>query len=306
MAIKITMRHPSFFAEISGVDLCQPLSQTRWTEIEAAFNAHAILLFRNQPLTDEQHIAFSARFGPIFTATNYHWKTDKRRVHAKMADISNISDDGSILPADDERLLHNRANELWHTDNTFKYVPARCSLLLAREVPNQGGDTEFADMRAAYDALASTKKIEIENLVVEHSIVYSRTLLGFNCFTEGAKKELPPVPQVLVRHNRKTNRKALYLASHGSHIIGWPKKRGRHLLDELTAHATQASFTYRHKWRKGDLIIWDNRCTMHRATTYDQFKTRRDLQRTTVSDEINSVERRELEKTCQLTKTVRV
>jgi len=297
MAIEITPKHPLFFAEVSGVDLRQPLSQPVWNEIEAAFNEHAILLFRDQPLTDEQHISFSARFGPVFTATNYHWKTEARRVHAKMADISNIGNDGAILPADDERRFHSRANALWHTDNTFKYVPARCSLLLAREVPEEGGDTEFADMRAAYDALTEEKKAEIEDLVVEHSIVYSRTLLGFDNYTKGAKQELPPVPQVLVRHNRETNRKALYLASHGSHVVGWPKERGRALLDELTTHATQAAFTHRHKWRSGDLILWDNRCTMHRATPYDEFNTRRDLQRTTVSDEINSVERRKSEET---------
>ena len=296
MAIEITPQRQSFFAEVSGVDLRQPLAAKQWQEIQTAFHEYAILLFRAQPLTDEEHIAFSARFGPVFTATNYHWKTKARRVHAKMADISNIGNDGAILPADDERRFHSRANELWHTDNTFKFVPARCSLLLAREVPEQGGDTEFADMRAAYDALTEEKKIEIEDLVVEHSIIYSRTLLGFNGYTDGAKQELPPVPQVLVRHNRQTNRKALYLASHGSHIVGWPKERGRALLDELTAHATQSAFIYRHEWHPDDLILWDNRCTMHRATPYDEFNTRRDLQRTTVSDEINSVKRRELER----------
>ena len=162
MAIEILPQRQSFFAEVSGVDLRQPLAAKQWQEIQTAFHEYAILLFRAQPLTDEEHIAFSARFGPVFTATNYHWKTEARRVHTKMADISNIGNDGAILPADDERRLHSRANELWHTDNTFKFVPARCSLLLAREVPEQGGDTEFADMRAAYDALTEEKKIEIE------------------------------------------------------------------------------------------------------------------------------------------------
>ena len=162
MAIEITPQRQSFFAEVSGVDLRQPLAAKQWQEIQTAYHEYAILLFRAQPLTDEEHIAFSARFGPVFTATNYHWKTKARRVHAKMADISNIGNDGAILPADDERRFHSRANELWHTDNTFKFVPARCSLLLARKVPEQGGDTEFADMRAAYDALTEEKKIEIE------------------------------------------------------------------------------------------------------------------------------------------------
>lgn len=296
MAIDVTRKHATFFAEVTGVDLREPLTDEVWRQIEAAFNDHAILLFRNQPLTDEQHIAFSERFGPVIIATNYHWKTEKRRVHEQMADISNIGNDGNILPSDDERRMHSRANALWHTDNTFKIIPSRCSLLLAREVPEEGGDTEFADMRAAYDALPQSKKDEIEDLVAEHSIFYSRSLLGYDGFTDGARAELPPVPQVLVRYNPVTGRKALYIASHASHIVGWPVEKGRALLDELMSHATQPQFTYRHEWRPGDLILWDNRCTMHRATEYDDLGARRDLQRTTVSDEINSVERRELER----------
>ena len=294
MAIDVTRKHATFFAEVTGVDLRDP--DEAWREVEAAFNEHAILLFRNQTLSDEQHITFSERFGPVITATNYHWKTEKRRVHAQMADISNIGNDGSILPLDDERRMHSRANSLWHTDNTFKIVPSRCSLLLAREIPEVGGDTEFADMRVAYDALPQAKKDEIEDLVAEHSIFHSRSLLDYDGFTDGAKAELPPVPQVLVRYNPETGRRALYIASHASHILGWPVEKGRALLDDLMAHATQSEFVHRHEWRTGDLILWDNRCTMHRATEYDDLNARRDLQRTTVSDEINSVERREMER----------
>ena len=296
MEIDVTRKHTTFFAEVTGIDLCEPLIEETWCQIEAAFNEHAILLFRGQSMTDEQHITFSERFGPVITATNYHWKTDKRRVHAKMADISNIGTDGSILPPDDERRMHSRANSLWHTDNTFKIVPSRCSLLLAREISKGGGDTEFADMRAAYDALPQAKRDAIEDLVAEHSIFHSRSLLGYDGFTDGAKAELPPVPQVLVRYNPATGRRALYIASHASHIVGWPANRGRTLLDELMAHATQPEFVHRHEWQPGDLILWDNRCTIHRATKYDDLSVRRDLQRTTVSDEINSVERRKMER----------
>lgn len=296
MAIEVARKHPTFFAEVTGVDLRDPLTDEAWCEIEAAFNTHAILLFRDQPLTDAQHITFSERFGPVITATNYHWKTEKRRVHPQMADISNIGNDGDILPPDDERRMNSRANRLWHTDNTFKNVPSRCSLLLAREIPEDGGDTEFADMQAAYNALPTAKQEEIEDLIAEHSIFYSRSLLGYDGLTDGARTELPPAAQVLVRYNPKTARKALYIASHASHIIGWPVEKGRTLLDELIAHATQPQFIYRHVWRPGDLILWDNRCTMHRATEYDDLGARRDLQRTTVSDEINSVERREMER----------
>lgn len=292
MAIAVTRKHTTFFAQISGVDLRQPLSGATWAEIDAAFNEHTILLFRDQPLDDEAHLAFSERFGPVFAATNYHWRKQARRVHPKMADISNISAGGDLLSAEDARRQHGLANRLWHTDNTFKHIPARCSLLLAREVPEVGGDTEFADMRAAYDALPADTKALIDNLIAVHSIVHSRKQMGIEVFTEDAKNALPPVEQVLVQRNTVTGRKALYIASHASHIVGWPQPKGRALLDELMAHATQPRFVYRHQWRPGDLIVWDNRCTMHRATEFDDLSMRRELQRTTVSDELNSVERR--------------
>lgn len=296
MSIEVCRKHETFFAEVRRIDLRRPLSDENWCAIETAFNEHAVLLFRDQPLTDEQQIAFSERFGPVFTATNYHWNKQQRRVHAKMADISNIGPDGGLLRSEDERRLHGLANRLWHTDNTFKHVPARCSLLLAREIPEQGGDTEFADMRAAYDALPQTKKDQIEDLIAEHSIDNSRKSMGIDVFNNEVRKELPPVQQVLVRFNSATARKALYIASHASQIVGWPQEKGRALLDELMAHASQPQFVYRHQWRPGDLIVWDNRCTMHRATEYDDLNARRDLQRTTVSDEINSVERRTIER----------
>ena len=296
MPIDVTRKHETFFAQIGGVDLRQPLSEDIWREIEAAFNEAAVLLFRDQALTDEQQIAFSERFGPVFSATNYHWNKQQRRVHAKLADISNIGPDGELLAPEDERRLHALANRLWHTDNTFKHIPAKCSLLLAREIPREGGDTEFADMRAAYDALPQAKKKQIEDLIVEHSIGHSRKAMGIDVLTDGARNELPPVQQVLVRDNPPAGRKALYIASHASHIVGWPQDKGRALLDELVAHATQPQFVYRHQWCPGDLIVWDNRCTMHRATEYDDLHARRDMQRGTVSDEINSVERRAMER----------
>lgn len=291
MAITVKRLHPLFFAEVGGVDLAKPVGPDLFAEIEAAFHEHAILLFRGQPIDDAQQVAFSALFGPVFTATKYHWKNEKRRLREEMADISNLDHDGSLLPADDARRFHNRANQLWHTDNTFKHVPARCSLLSAREIPPSGGDTEFADMRAAYDALPEERKREIDDLIVEHSIVYSRIKMGFTEFTDGARTELPPVQQVLVRRHPGTGRNALYLASHASHVIGWPVEKGRRLIEELTEFATRPQFVHRHRWREGDLVVWDNRCTMHRATPYDDVGQRRDLHRTTVSDEMNSVER---------------
>ena len=291
MAISVKRLHPLFFAEVGGVDLTKPVGPDLFGEILAAFHEHAILLFRGQPIDDAQQVEFSALFGPVFTATKYHWKDEKRRLRAEMADISNLDHDGRLLAADDERRFHNRANQLWHTDNTFKHVPARCSLLSAREIPHSGGDTEFADMRAAYDALPEERKREIDDLIVEHSIFYSRTKMGFTGYTDGARNELPPVQQVLVRRHPGTGRNALYLASHASHVVGWPIEKGRRLIEELTAFATRPQFVHRHRWREGDLVVWDNRCTMHRATPYDDVGQRRDLHRTTVSDEMNSVER---------------
>jgi alpha-ketoglutarate-dependent 2,4-dichlorophenoxyacetate dioxygenase len=291
MALTVTRLHPFFFAEVKGVDLRQPVTPDLFAEIEAAFNDHAVLLFRDQPVTDEQQVAFSALFGPVFTATKYHRAGEKPRLRGEMSDISNIDHQGRLLSPDDERRLHARANQFWHTDNTFKHIPARCSLLSAREIPASEGDTEYADMRAAYDALPEARKREIDDLIVEHSIFYSREKMGFTSYSAGARAELPPVQQVLVRTHPATGRKALYIASHASHVIGWPVEKGRKLIEELLDFATQPQFVHRHRWREGDLVVWDNRCTMHRATPYDEMTVRRVLHRTTVSDEMNSVER---------------
>ena len=295
MSITVKRLHPHFFAEVSGVDLKKPLTSASFAEIEAAFHEHAVLLFRDQFLTDEQQIAFSEFFGPVQTRTKYHRPDEKHRIGPKLADISNLDHEGKLLPENDARRLHARANQLWHTDGTFKHVPARCSLLAAWEIPGEGGETEFADMRAAYDALPAARKRELDDLVAEHSIFYSRETMGFNDYTDGARQELPPVQQVLVKTHPGSGRKSLYLASHASHIIGWPIEKGRALLQELMEFATRPEFVYQHRWTEGELIIWDNRCTMHRGRPYDEMSVRRVLHRTTVSDEINSVERRRLE-----------
>ncbi len=291
MPITVKPLHPLFMGEVRDVDLTQPVVPEVFAEIEAAFNEHAILVFPDQPVTDDQQVAFSELFGPVFTTTNYHWGREERPLRPEMTDISNVGPDDDLLAADDERRAHQRANRLWHTDNTFKHIPARCSLLSAREVPPTGGETEFADMRAAYDALPEDRKREIDDLIVEHSIFHSREKTGFAGFTDGARTELPPVRQVLVRTHPATGRKALYLASHAARIIGWPAEKGQRLIDELTAFATQPQFVYSHHWHAGDLIVWDNRCTMHRARPYEELAHRRVMYRTTVSDEINSVER---------------
>jgi alpha-ketoglutarate-dependent 2,4-dichlorophenoxyacetate dioxygenase len=198
-----------------------------------------------------------------------------------------------VLARDDRRNLFNLGNQLWHTDSSFKRVPAKCSLLSARELPSPGpmggGETEFADLRAAWDALPEARKRQLDGLVVEHSIFRSRSQIGFADFNDEIFRELPPVTQALVRHHPASGRTSLYLASHASHIVGWPVEEGRALIEELISFATQPQFVHQHRWRVGDLVIWDNRCTMHRGRPYDDTQ-RRVLHRTTVSDYANTVE----------------
>jgi alpha-ketoglutarate-dependent 2,4-dichlorophenoxyacetate dioxygenase len=291
MVVRTRPLHPHLGAEITGIDLREPVPEDDFAALEAAFNRHAVLVFPGQPLTDEQQIAFSCRFGPLETSPEYAGSKKSRLAYREIADISNLDSEGRVMSAADKRLLFNRGNELWHTDSSFKHVPARCSLLSAREIPPSGGETEFADLRAAYDALADDKKRALDGLVVEHSIFRSRSLIGFTEFNEDIQRELPPVTQLLVRRHAGSGRRTLYLASHASHVIGWPIGEGRQLIEELIAFATRPEFVFQHRWRVGDLVIWDDRGTMHRGRPYDDTKYRRDMHRTTVSDEINSVER---------------
>jgi alpha-ketoglutarate-dependent 2,4-dichlorophenoxyacetate dioxygenase len=287
MAIELTPLHPTLGAEVRGVDLTRSVIPEVFAEIGAAFNRYGILVFPEQPVTDEQQLAFSRLFGPLEVNPNYAGAT--MRLRPDIADISNLDAEGRVLARDDRRNLFNIGNQLWHTDSSFKRTPAKCSLLSAREIPASGGETEFADLREAWDALPDAKKREIEGLAVEHSIFRSRSQIGFADFNDEIFKELPPVPQALVRHHRYSGRTSLYLASHASHIIGWPVEEGRALIEELIAFATQPQFVYQHRWTVGDLVIWDNRCTMHRGRPYDDTQ-RRVLHRTTVSDIANTLE----------------
>jgi alpha-ketoglutarate-dependent 2,4-dichlorophenoxyacetate dioxygenase len=291
MAIEVSPLHPTLGAEVRGVDLTRPVPPEIFVEIEGAFNRHGILVFPEQPVTDEQQLAFSRRFGPLEVNPNYAGAT--MRLRPDVADISNLDPEGRVLARDDRRNLFNLGNQLWHTDSSFKRVPAKCSLLSARELPSPGpmggGETEFADLRAAWDALPEARKRQLDGLVVEHSIFRSRSQIGFADFNDEIFRELPPVTQALVRHHPASGRASLYLASHASHIVGWPVDEGRALIEELIAFATQPEFVHQHRWRVGDLVIWDNRCTMHRGRPYDDAQ-RRVLHRTTVSDYASTVE----------------
>jgi alpha-ketoglutarate-dependent 2,4-dichlorophenoxyacetate dioxygenase len=291
MAIELTPLHPTLGAQLRGVDLTRRVMPEVFAEIDAAFNRYGILVFPEQPVTDEQQLGFSRLFGPLEVNPNYAGA--KMRLRPDVADISNLDAEGRVLARDDLRNLFNIGNQLWHTDSSFKRIPAKCSLLSARSLPTSGpmggGETEFADLRAAWDALPEARKRQLQGLVVEHSIFRSRSQIGFADFNDEIFKQLPPVPQVLVRHHRYSGRTSLYLASHASHMIGWPVEEGRALIEELIAFATQPQFVYQHRWTVGDLVMWDNRCTMHRGRPYDDTQ-RRVLHRATVSDYANTLE----------------
>jgi alpha-ketoglutarate-dependent 2,4-dichlorophenoxyacetate dioxygenase len=285
MTVSVRRLHPLFVGEVSGVDLRRSIDQETFSAIEAALDRYAVLTFRNQMLKDEQQIAFSRLFGPLETSIGTIRKGRRHRLRSnELADLSNLDENDNIRSLSDRWRMMMLANQLWHTDSSFKPVPGKVSLLSAREVPPSGGETEFADLRAAYDALDEGTKKQIDDLIAEHSIFRSRGLIGYTDFSDEERAALPPVPQTLVRIHPGSRRKTLYLAAHASHVIGWPIEQGRTLLAELITFATQPRFVHQHQWRAGDLVVWDNRCTLHRARPYDDAHHRRDMRRTTVED----------------------
>ena len=278
---------PEFVAEIGNVDLSR-LSDAIFAEIEAAFNRYAVLVFHNQPITEEQQLAFAKYFGEIEFSPQPFVQTpeNKRRIAVGMQDISNLDENGKLLTATDNRRLINLANQYWHTDSTFKRTPAKMSMLSAQSVSPTGGETEFADMRAAWDTLPAERRNKLEGLVAEHDYYRSRLMVGLDPKSISAERRAlrPAVPQVLIRTHPETGRKSLYLASHITKIYGMDDTDGRRLVDELTEHATQPpAFTYQHRWSVGDVVLWDNRCTMHRGRPFDE-RLPRAMRRATVSD----------------------
>jgi alpha-ketoglutarate-dependent 2,4-dichlorophenoxyacetate dioxygenase len=290
MSVTITELTPGFAGEVSDVDITQPLTQAQAAELEAGMDRFAVLVYHDQRFTDAQQKAFSVNFGPLEqTAGGNVTKAEDRRLDPEMADVSNLGVDHKPLARDDRRRLFNLGNQLWHSDSSFRAVPAKFSLLSARTVVDAGGNTEFADMRRAYDALDARTKAEIEDLVCEHSLIYSRGTLGFTELSDEEKRTFKPVRQRLVRRHPVTGRKSLYLSSHIGTIVGWPMPEARALIRDLTEHATQPRFTYAHKWRQYDLVMWDNRTTMHRVRRFDETQVR-DMRRTTVAGDAVTVE----------------
>jgi len=290
MAVSIRQIHPVFAGEVSGVDLRRPLSQDEVAAIEAGMDKYAVLVFHDQPIDDQQQIAFSQNFGEIENSAGGNvTRPDQKRLNPQMNDVSNLDEHNQPLPRDDRRRVFNLGNQLWHSDSSFRAIPAKYSLLSARTVASKGGNTEFADMRAAWDALDDETKAICEGLVCEHSLMFSRGLLGFTELTEAEKTAFRPVRQRLVRTHPVTGRKSLYLASHAGAIVGWPVPEGRAFLRDLNEHATQPQFVYVHRWRQYDLVIWDNRQTMHRVRRFDESEVR-DVRRTTVAGDAPTVE----------------
>jgi alpha-ketoglutarate-dependent 2,4-dichlorophenoxyacetate dioxygenase len=279
--------HPHFVGEVSPIDLRRVHDADTLAAIRAGMDEYAVLVFHDQPFTDDEQLAFAQRLdGELHTRTGAAALGKSRLGNEALSDISNLDENGDVLNSGDRRRMYGLGNRLWHTDASFQDPAGRYSMLSARVVPSVAADTEFADMRAAYDALPAETKAQLEGLRAHHSIAYSRQTLGFEFSTEEQDK-LKGAIHPLVRTIPRSQRKSLYVASHASRIIDWPVPEGRLLLRDLIEHATQPEFVYRHCWRVGDLVIWDNRATMHRARPFEDTKHRRELRRVTTLD-INS------------------
>jgi alpha-ketoglutarate-dependent 2,4-dichlorophenoxyacetate dioxygenase len=289
MGILVHPVTPDFVAEVGDVDLAAP-SAADIDAVHAAFWKYAVLVFPGQRLTPAQHLAFAQTFGPIEADRVLDPKAALSRFDGRFSDISNLAPEGGIWPAQSRARMYKAGNRLWHTDSSFKYRPGLCSLLHANSVVPIGGHTEFADQRAAYDALPEDLKARLQGLVAEHAIATSRARTGFAAFSADEAKRLPPVPQALVRTIPQSGRRSLYVASHAGRIFGMPDAEGRALIDRLIAHCVQRQFVYTHRWREQDLVLWDNRCTLHRGTDFDDLRWVRDMRRATVSDVANSCE----------------
>tara|TARA_Y100001960_G_C14764269_1_gene875940 strand:+ start:1919 stop:2818 length:900 start_codon:yes stop_codon:yes gene_type:complete len=290
MAITVCPVTSDFVAEIGDVDLSQPLKASDLADIKEAFWKYAVLIFPDQQLTQDEHLKFAENFGPLEMSISAFRQGDPQRMRLELANVSNLGADEKPLPENSRVRQMQMANQLWHTDSSFKRVPALTSLLYARSIPPVGGLTEFADARAAYDALSSPMKEKLEGLVAEHWYLKSRAKAGFTDFTDVEKANLPPAPQVMVRTGPESGRKALYVASHVTRVLGMPEEDGLALVGELIEHATQRQFVHSHRWRVHDLVMWDDRCTLHRGRDFDGQRWPRDMQRATVSDVANTCE----------------
>jgi alpha-ketoglutarate-dependent 2,4-dichlorophenoxyacetate dioxygenase len=284
MALTFRKLHPHFVGESSPVELRKAHDEETLAQIRTGMDEFAVLVFHDQAFSDAEQLAFGQRLdGRLHQGTGSRAFTKSRLGDEALSDISNLDANGEIMKANDRRRHYTLGNRLWHTDASFVDPPGRYSMLHARIVPPVAADTEFADMRAAYDALPADMKAQLEGLRAHHSVAYSRHVLGFE-FSADEQGKLKGAIHPLVRTIPRSLQRSLYLASHASRIVDWPVPEGRLLLRDLIEHATQPEFVYRHAWRVGDLVIWDNRATMHRARPFDDAKYRRELRRVTTLD----------------------
>ena len=292
MPVSIRPLHPVFVGEVAGIDCRRPLNHDEVAAIEAGMDRYAVLVIREQFITDEEQLAFTRHFGELeaYRTPGHIRRREEQRLGPGMADFSNLDKSGNVMPADDRVWFFKLADRLWHSDSSFRPVPAKYSLLSARVLPSWGGNTEFADMRAAYDALDARTKAEVEGLVCLHSLVYSRAAIGFTELSEEETAAFTPVRQRLVRTHPVTGRKSLFLSAHAGAIEGWTIPEARMFLRDLTEHATQPEFVYSHPWQPGDLVMWDNRQVMHRARRFDDRNEIRDMRRTTLAGDRPTIE----------------
>ena len=281
MPIEITPLTPHIGARLSGIDVRRPLSAAEVEAIDPGMNRHAVLVLPGQNISDEQQLAFTRNFGPLEEGANSTVRNSELRLDPAFADVSNLDKDGRRLERDNKRRMAALGNRLWHSDASFRVVPAKYSILSGRIVTTTGGNTEFADMRAAYDALDAATKAEIEDLACEHSLIYSRGQLGFTEFLPDERVAMKPVRHRLVRTHPGSGRKSLFLSAHIGTIVGWPQPEAMAFIRDLIEHATRPQFVYAHRWTQHDLVIWDNRATMHRVRRFDDLNIVRDVRRTT-------------------------
>jgi len=284
MPITLSPMTPGFACEVGDIDLARPLPAETLAEVRRASAEFAVLIFPSQDLTVEQHLAFASHFGPLERSVATVMPGEVLRVRPEIADIANLTADGKVWGAEHRLRMFQLGNRLWHTDRSFKQPTGRMSMLYARSVAPIGGHTEFADLRAAWDALDEATRARIDGLLAEHSLMFSRKKLGFTDWSEQERVAFAPVARPLVRMIPESGRRSLYLASHIGRVRGLPDDEAEALVERLVAHATERRFTYLHRWRVGDLVMWDNRCTLHRGTPFDDTRWPRDMQRATTSD----------------------
>ena len=285
MTIATRALHPVIGGEMTGIDIRKPLTQAAVDAVNAGMDKYAVLVLPGQNISDEQQLAFTRNFGPLEEGANSTVRASELRLDPAFADVSNLDKNGQKLARDNKRRMASLGNRLWHSDASFRAVPAKYSILSGRLVTTDAGDTEFSDMRAAYDGLDAATKAEVEDLVCEHSLIYSRGQLGFAEFLPDERVAMKPVLQRLVRTHPSSHAKSLFLSAHIGTIVGWPRPEAMALIRDLIEHATQPKFVYVHRWTQHDLVIWDNRATMHRVRRFDDLNRVRDMRRTTTRSE---------------------